>query len=287
MGWFGTLFLAGPGSAAGQAVDVDRHLADLRSANMETRIEALRELGTSLDPRLPEALIPLLADEGNSTRRLAARAVGSRWWQIPQERVPAFEAALKRNEASELDDEKNMVARGLGLLRRDYAGNMFARSADGRWVIYERLGHPCLIDTKSGTEELLGWNSEGGLGVILCSIGNSPVEDSVLWHPKAEQAGINFFQGRKESSVGYWEHGKGLTELKRKEILGALKLTEESVFDAGGFYTELVRWDGADLVVRVYYVVRVEGSEEFPAYRAELAWKVGKGTVKVLSRVKE
>src|SRR5207249_5151823 len=33
--------------------------------------------------------------------RLAARAIGSRWWQIPKERVVDFVEALKRDEDSE------------------------------------------------------------------------------------------------------------------------------------------------------------------------------------------
>src|SRR5439155_14491518 len=98
------------------------------------------------------------------------RAIGSRWWQIPKERVVDFVEALKRDEDSEYvnalkrdeDDEwvteMNMVSRALGLLNRDYKDHMFARSANKRWVIYERRGLPCLIDTHTETEELLGWS---------------------------------------------------------------------------------------------------------------------------------
>ena len=50
------------------------NLAKLKNPDPEVRIEALRELQTSLDPRIPTAMLPLLADEGNSIRRWAALA---------------------------------------------------------------------------------------------------------------------------------------------------------------------------------------------------------------------
>jgi hypothetical protein len=64
-------------------------------------------------------MLPLLSDEGNSIRRLAARAIGSRWWQISKEKVPQFIEALRRNKKSEFEDERNMIARAIGLLTRD------------------------------------------------------------------------------------------------------------------------------------------------------------------------
>jgi hypothetical protein len=102
-------------------------------------------------------MLSLLYDEGNSIRRLAARAIGSRWWQISKENVPRFVEALRRNEKSEFEDERNMVARAIDLLTRNYTSNMVARSKNKRWVVYERRGLPCLIDTQTDTEELLGW----------------------------------------------------------------------------------------------------------------------------------
>ena len=74
----------------------DGQLAALQDPDMEVRIAALRQLQTSLDPRIPEALLPRLGDEGNSIRRLAARGVGSRWHQVPQSRgrTPSLPADL-------------------------------------------------------------------------------------------------------------------------------------------------------------------------------------------------
>ena len=126
------------------AAPEDAFFAQLKSPEPDVRIAAVRELQTSLDPRIPEAMLSLLAGEGNSIRRLAARAIGSRWWQIPKEKVPQFLTALRRNENSNFADERNIVARAIGLLTRDYTSTMFACSANKRWVIYERHGLPCL-----------------------------------------------------------------------------------------------------------------------------------------------
>ncbi|PYJ70326.1 MAG: hypothetical protein DME75_09420, partial [Verrucomicrobia bacterium] len=67
---------------------IDALVAQLKTPEPHARIAALRDLQTSRDPRIPDAMLPLLSDEGNSIRRLAARAIGSRWWQISKEKVP-------------------------------------------------------------------------------------------------------------------------------------------------------------------------------------------------------
>ncbi len=134
---------------------VDADLAGLKSPDPQVRIDALRSLQTSLDPRIPDAMLPLLADEGESIRRLAARAVGSRWWQIPQKRNPRFLDALVALQKAEDKDSygvKNMTERALGLLRRDYRSKMFARSKNKRWVIYERQLEGVLARPESGGE---------------------------------------------------------------------------------------------------------------------------------------
>ncbi|HUE40730.1 MAG TPA: HEAT repeat domain-containing protein, partial [Chthoniobacterales bacterium] len=118
------------GSATNPA---DIYLPQLKDKDPDVRIAALRELLTSLDFRIPEAMLPLLSDEGNSIRRLAARAVGSRWWQIPKEKSERYVSALEKNLRPEVDfeDEKNMAERGIGLLTRRYDSKMFSRSPNG------------------------------------------------------------------------------------------------------------------------------------------------------------
>ena len=53
-----------------------------------------------------------------------------------------------------------MVARAIDLLTRNYTSNMVARSKNKRWIVYQRRRLPCLIDTQSDTEELLGWSRD-------------------------------------------------------------------------------------------------------------------------------
>src|SRR5947209_1470051 len=173
---------------AGSAANpVDIYLPQLKDKDSDVRIEAVRQLLTSLDARIPEAMLSLLSDEGNSIRRLAARAIGSRWWQIPKDKCGGYVKALQGNLKSdeELEMEKNMAERAIGLLTRRYDSKVFSKSPNGRWVIYERYGLPCLVDTTTETEELLGWppTGNGDIDMLVCAFGNEPMsEDQAVWH---------------------------------------------------------------------------------------------------------
>lgn len=279
--FFIVLFLATP--AFGLAVETapGEQLAKLKKPNAEERLNALRELQTSLDPQLPEALLPLLADEGNSIRRVAARAVGSRWWQIPKERVPVFLKALERNEKSELEDEVNMVHRAQGLLRREYRGNMFQRSPNHRWVIYERHGLPCLIDTKTGSEELVGWR-EGDAASLDAAWGNETLEKSVLWHGGGNMAAMSIVRGRKESAVWFWRHRGEVQKVEQEAILKVLGVRPESVLGGGGFFTEIKGWKTDELRFEASFSVRQK--EDSVDRTAMLAFNPVKKTLRVISR---
>lgn len=260
---------------------IDAQLAKLKNADADVRIEALREVQTSLDPRLPDVMLKLLADEGNSIRRLAARGVGSRWWQIPKERVPDFVKALKRNEKSEYEDEVNMIHRALTLLHRDYTGNMIARSPNKRWVIYERRGLPCLIDTRTGTEELLGWK-EGDAASLDAAWGNGTLETSVRWHAAGDTAALSILLGRKASCVWIWRHQAGVRKLEMPEIVKALGIREKDVFLGGGFFTEVKEWKGDELRFEVTF--STARKEEMIEHTATLGWNAAKKTLRVISK---
>ena len=274
------VLLSAPAARCAGASDASADLAGLKNPDPEVRVEALRALQTSLDPRIPEAVLPLLADEGNSIRRLAARAVGSRWWQIPKERVPAFVAALKRNESSEFDDEKNLVQRGVGLLTRSYGGKMLPTSSDGRWVIYERLGLPCLIDTKTGTEELLGWGPEDSAGWLVSSWGNGETAGAVLWHDKNDIAALSIIVNRHESAVWIWRHQTGLRKIQENEILKALGRREDEI--SVGFYTDIKEWRGDELRFEVSFSTRK--GDDYSDHTAALGWDALKNKLRVISR---
>jgi hypothetical protein len=231
---------------------IDAFLAQLKNPEPDVRIAALRELQTPLDPRISDAMLPLLSDEGNSIRRLAARAIGSRWWQISKEKVPQFVEALRRNEKSEFDDERNMVARATDLLTRNYTSNMIARSKNKRWTVYERRGLPCLIDTETDTEELLGWprDEASGLELFLPAMGNASLSESVSWHPAKEAVAFSILQTRRATTVWIWQHRFGLRKLGRS---GLIKLLHpKGVIDEPNPITaEIKEWKGDELHVSV------------------------------------
>jgi hypothetical protein len=260
------------------AASEDALFAQLNNPDPDVRIAAVRALQTSLDPRIPDAMLPLLADEGNSIRRLAARAIGSRWWQIPKEKVPQFITALRRNENSDFDDERNMVARAIGLLTRDYTSKMFACSANKQWVIYERRGLPCLIDTKTDTEELLGWPRDETLGLelFLPAIGNNALNESVSWHPGKEAVALSILQTRRATTVWIWQHRFGLRKLERS---GLIKLLHpKGVIDEPNPITaEVKEWEGDELHVSVGW--GRYGEEQ----GAVVAWDLSKHSWRVVS----
>lgn len=259
----------------------DKLIAQLGHGDPEVRIEALRGLLTSVDPRLPEALLPLLEDSGSSIRRLAARAVGSRWWQIPGERRDQFIAALDRNSRSEFEDERNMVQRGVGLLKRDYRGPMFARSPDRRWVVYERLNLPCIIDTKNATEELAGWSPDREAW-LQSSWGNAEIASSALWHPDSSMVALAMIITRKANGVWVWRPGRALRKIEPEEIVAAVGPVDGVVLRSAGVFLEPERWDGDRLLIKANYsVMKGEG---FTDWEAEFAWDAADDRLALVKR---
>ena len=257
----------------------DVYLPQLKNSDPDTRIAALRELLISLDSRIPEAMLPLLSDEGNSIRRLAARAIGSRWWQIPKEKAEGYINALQHNLRSEVDfeDEKNMAERGIGLLTRRYDSKMFSRSPNARWVIYERRGFPCLIDTTTYTEELVGWapvydrNSEMSPWLFG---GNSPIgQDEALWHPTKQAVGLSVSISRRATSVWIWEHKHGVQKLTRSELIKLLH-PKGQIEEPNPITAEIKEWKEDDLLVSVAWGMEEEGAAVIAWNLANHAWRV-------------
>lgn len=232
----------------------DALFVKLQDESMDVRIEALRELQLTLDPRLPEALLLLLADEGNSIRRLAARGIGSRYWQVPEERVPAFVEALKVNSKSEFHGEGEMAYRALALLTKTYDGPEMSRSANGRWVLYERYSLPCLIDTQSGTEELLGWGTEDHARFYYHGRENKNAEFT-CWHPEKEIAVLEVSLSRRVSSMWAWIHYGGVKKLDHERVLTALGFKPEQLLGSGGFSCDHAGWSGNAAVVNCSFMV--------------------------------
>lgn len=258
--------------------EVTRLLGQLKSQDAEVRLEAIRGLQTSLDPRVPEACLPVLNLEGNSVRRLAARAIGSRWQAIPKDRIPVYTAALKAQLGSEHEGLVNMANRGIALLNRDYTNNMVSPSANKRWVVYERYGLPCLIDTRDESEEILGYGSNASFSPAW---GNTEVASATFWHPTKEMVALGILENRKLSNVWIWVHGKGLHPITQEEVLKCLGRKAEDIVGAMGFYTEIVGWKGDALEFGLSY--SVQKGEDTADHEAVLVWDTATDTLKLLS----
>jgi hypothetical protein len=263
----------------------DVYLPQLKDKDAEVRIGALRQLQTSLDSRIPEAMVPLLSDEGNSIRRLAARAIGSRWWQIPKEKSEIYVNALQQNlrAQSEFQDEKNMAERAIGLLTRRYDSKMFSRSPNGRWVIYERRGLPCLIDTSTDIEELLGWPRDQSVIDLFMPAsgnetleGNTPDERFVSWHPNEEAAALEIWYTRRATSVWVWQHKSGLRKLDRSQLIKLLQ-PKGKIDEPNPLTAEIKEWKGDDLYVSVGWGWEPSGS-------AVIAWNLSQHKWRVISK---
>ncbi|HLW34173.1 MAG TPA: hypothetical protein VKS98_00785 [Chthoniobacterales bacterium] len=259
-------------------------LGQIKNADPDARIEGVRQLLTSLDSRIPETMLSLLTDQGDSIRRLAARAIGSRWWQIPKDKTADYTKALAQNQKPEMDFEmeKNMADRAIGLLTRQYDSKMFSKSPNGRWVIYERYGLPCLIDTTTETEELLGWPraENGDMDMLVCAFGNEPIsDDQAVWHPSKEAIALSVLLDRRSSTVWIWEHKVGLQKLLRSELARLLhpkgKVDESYVTDAS-----IKGWKGDELQVSA-----TGGLDENDG--ALLGWDLAKRKWRVISRGKQ
>jgi hypothetical protein len=264
----------------------DVYLPQLKAKDGDVRIAALRELLTSLDSRIPDAMLALLSDEGNSIRRLAARAIGSRWWQIPKEKSEIYVNALQQNlrAESEFQDEKNMAERAIGLLTRRYDSKMFSRSPNGRWVIYERRGLPCLIDTSTDTEELLGWPRDQSVIDLFMPAsgnetleGNTPDERYVSWHPHEEAAALEIWYTRRATSVWIWQHKSGLHKLDRSQLIKSLQ-PKGKIDEPNPLTAEIKEWKGDDLYVSVGW-----GRDDLTG-NAVIAWNLSQHKSRMISK---
>jgi hypothetical protein len=272
---------------AGSTVNpADVFLPQLKDKNPDVRIEAVRQLQTSLDSRVPEAMLAVLSDEGNSIRRLGARAIGSRWWQIPKEKSERYVNALTQNLRPEMEfqDEKNMAERAIGLLTRSYDSKMFSRSPNGRWVIYERRGLPCLIDTSTDTEELLGWPRDQSVIDLFMPAssnetleGNTPDERYVSWHPHKEAVALEIWYTRRATSVWIWQHKSGLHKLDRSQLIKLLQ-PKGKIDEPNQLTAEIKEWKGDDLYVSVGW-----GRDDLTG-NAVVAWNLSQHRCRMISK---
>jgi hypothetical protein len=262
--------------AQGAAPDRSDWLAQSQSDDTEVRHEAMRQLMTVVDPRIPDACLSILKKEGNSVKRLAARAIGSHWRQIPKERVPVFTAALKEQLDGEHEGLVNMARRGIALLNRDYDDAMVSRSPNKRWVVYERHGLPCLIDTGNESEELLGAGAEV---YFRPAYSNREVVPSAVWHPSKQLVALEIIEDRHHSTLWVWEHKKGLRQFQHKEVAKALGIKDAAGF--GIFFTSIVGWTAEELEFTITFSVQ-DGEESIDHDDRRILWNPVNGRFKAL-----
>lgn len=273
-----TFFVCADFASAQDQAQVTKLLQQLHGTDLEAQSEAIREIGTSLDPRIPEACLPLLQSPGDSIRRNAARAIGSRWHQIPKERVATFVKALKANLKSDNEGLVNMSRRGIALLSRTYDNDLVSRSKSKRWLIYERRGKPCLIDTQNQSEELLGFEVDG---YFSPAIGNIALTQSSFWHSKQDMVALETIIFRRTNEIWVWRHPAGLRPIVVNEVMPLLKPEKGAVTPSGGFFMRFAAWTGSALEFLVQYTVNVK--EEFTEREARVSWDSEKNTLRVLS----
>lgn len=243
---------AGQGNTpAPDAEKVELALRALASPEMQTRRDALEVLLYSGDRRIAKAALPLLQDEGSTTRSLAARTVGSRWPSIPREEVPhyveALQAAKKHRQDSGLNDQ--LIERAIGLLSRDYSGSNFSRSPNKRWVIYERYGFPAVIDTASEKEWLLMPVVDDAVAGYLHG-GTPDLKQTVLWRRDSSVVAVDIWYRRHSNLLLFWRPSDGKQRtVEAAEV--AEKLDAPAPPHGGGFSyasLKLVRWQGDRII---------------------------------------
>jgi hypothetical protein len=243
--------------------------------------EAIDTIAKSLDPRIPAACLPMLQSSNTGVQRNAARAIGSRWWQIPQDQLSTYVQALKMNLRSKDEQLVNMTHRGIGLLTRSYDGDMFSRSTSGRWVIYERHGKPCVIDTRNHTEQLLGAGLEGTFNP---SYNNDSLTRFCLWHPKEDMVALSILNWRGPCPLWVWRPAGGVRSFSFPELKTVLKHANIEVSEQSSYWyeVEFKEWKGAGLDFTVGCGVGGVGEEE-RSLNALLRWESATDTVRFIS----
>jgi hypothetical protein len=268
------------GGAAWAAVDP---VAQLRSPDIGVRRRAIDQIQTLEDPRLPEACLPLLQDEGLSIRRQAARAIGSRFAQIPGARVDAFVAALRRCAKEGPEDVTFIAERAIGLLTRKFTSPAFSRSPDGRWVLYEQrrlpvvadrqLQSPQLLSPTHPDPEMISSDSFVALGniedlnqktkLLKLMVTNDSMERLFHphWQPQSKALALSpDIQRRFYEPIILWRARDGAVTTWSVRSFRALYGQR---FPHWGTLCEFVKWRGTKALIHIYDVDDAGGGEPF------------------------
>ncbi|MGH8046026.1 MAG: HEAT repeat domain-containing protein [Chthoniobacterales bacterium] len=250
-------------------------LERLHSSDIAVRRAAMDEVQTLDDPRIPGECFALLDDEGESIRRLAARAIGSRFDQIPKRLVKDYIEALRWCGARGPEDVALMCKRAEGLLARDYSSDAFSTSPDGKWVLYERRRLPVIANVKRREHTLLSpvmpgreyWGNttcvrdgnivpqippHRGAGLLKLMITNAPVENLFVpsWQPRSLAVAFSpIVQMKFFHPVCIWRADDGALRVWTVESFLPLL---RGRFPHWSTTMDFEKWDGPVAVMRIY-----------------------------------
>ncbi len=207
------------------------------------------------DPGIPAACFPLLKDEGASIRRQAARAIGSRFFDVPAERKKAYLVALKECAALGPDANSLICQRAIGLLTGDFSFPSFSVGPRKKWALYERRKLPVITLVKGGNHELLSpvWTAPNGEPELLkMAVTNESAGElfSPHWHSSGEAVAFTMkLQRRFFHPIFVWS--AGLPDVKVLEPR-SLKPLLPPRYPNWGTTSDFVKWDGTKAIIRIY-----------------------------------
>ncbi len=237
------------------ADDASKSIAALSSPDIAVRRVAVDLIQTLGDPAIPAACLPLLRDEGFSIRRQAARAIGSRFSEIPKNQRKMYVDALKTCAKQGPEDVTLICQRAIGLLTENYSYPSFSVGPKNKWVLYERRRLPVIAPVKGGAHALVtpvAIDFNGKPDLLKMKITNESAEElfDPHWHPGGEALAFTMkLQRRFYTPVCIWSaKNNRVIILEARSLKGVLP----SRYPAWGTTTEFARWDGDKAIVRIY-----------------------------------
>lgn len=237
------------------AGEASKSIAALSSPDIAVRRAAVDAIQTLDDPAIPAACLPLLKDEGFSIRRQAARAIGSRFSDIPKDQRKSVVDALKTCAKQGPEDVTLICQRAIGLLTENYKFPSFSVGPKKKWVLYERRRLPVIAPVKGGPHALVSpvaIDFDGKPDLLKMEVTNESAQElfDPHWHPGGEALALTMkLQRRFYTPVCIWSATSDKIKILEAH---SLKGVLPSRYPAWGTTTEFARWDGDKAVVRVY-----------------------------------
>lgn len=253
------------GALSADAAEGDAILRKLSSPAVEVRRGAVDEIQTLEIPGIPAACLPLLKDEGLSIRRQAARAIGSRFTEIPAADKKAYLSALETCAAEGPEDVKLLSQRAIGLLNRNYRFPAFSVGPHGKWVLYERRRLPVIAPAKgNGPHRLLSpviTDYKGDPYLMRLAVTNYPAAYlfEPHWHPGGEAlAMMPVYQSKFFHPICVWVAGEPEVKVLATETLKEFMPPDVKWATTSTF----VRWAGTKVIVKIYAVDPLDAPDD-------------------------